>query len=238
MTSFVCLHGMLGAPSSFDAVRALVPAACELVAPWLPGHGPSKHALPSTFDDAVSEMAATIPDRCVVVGYSLGGRLALALAREVSLAGLVLVGVHPGIDPGERAARAAWDDEQAALAARDLPALVDRWERLDVFASQTDVARKAQRPTRLAHDPARVAWALSALGQGRMPDLRPTLAEIDAPTRFLVGELDARLVAARERLHVSRNVRTIVVPGKGHNLILEAPHVVAEQIASLHQELS
>lgn len=231
MTTLVLLHGMLGAPSSFDAVRARLPSTLEVRAPWLPGHGPSTAPLPADFDGAVGDLSRDVPDGALVVGYSLGGRLALALTRIARVAGLVLIGAH--VAPGD-AERRARDDELAALARRGMSGLVDRWERLPVFATQSDAQRVAQRATRLAHDPARVAWALAALGQGRMPDLRPALAGLTAAARVLVGALDARLVDA------SRGVTPPphLVPGRGHNLILEAPDVVAAAIASVHKELS
>lgn len=237
MTPVVFVHGMLGAPSSFDAVRSLLPSNVEVFTPWVAGHGPDRAPLPRDFDGAVDALASRVPAGCVVVGYSLGGRLALALSTKRRLGGLVLVGAHAGMDDADRPARCAWDDDAAALAARDLPALVDRWESLPVFATQTLEQRTAQRPTRLAHDPARVAWALSALGQGRMPDQRSTLARLTAPTRFMAGGLDTRLVASLPSLALSPHVHVTVVPERGHNLILEAPHAVAEQIASVHKEL-
>lgn len=235
MTPIVLLHGALGAPSSFDEVRARLDRSHEVCAPWLPGHGPSRAPLPETFELAAAELAREVPRGALLVGYSLGGRLALALARAVACAGLVLVGAHA--EPGDDARR-AWDDEQAAAARLDFQAFVASWERLPVFATQSDDDRARQRATRLSHDGARVAWALSTLGQGRMPDLSPTLAAQEAPTRWLVGERDARLVASARRARLSPAVRLTIVPDRGHNLILEAPAVVAAAIESVHKELS
>lgn len=235
MTAVVLLHGMLGAPSSMAPVRARLPEGARVVAPWLPAHGPSTAPLATTFDGAVRSLAAEVPAGAVVVGYSLGGRLALALAGVVALGGLVLVGAHA--EPGD-AARRAWDDEHAIAATESMSALVDRWERLPVFSTQTDAQRAAQRPTRLAHDGARIAWALSTLGRGRMPDLRPILASLTVPARVLVGARDAALVDAMRRLQLSPTTSMTVVPDRGHNLILEAPDVVAAAIESVRKELS
>ncbi len=230
MTTVVLLHGMLGAPSTLDAVRARLSAGLDVRAPWVPGHGPSTAPLPLDFDGAVEALSREVPDGAIVAGYSLGGRLALAMTRLVRVAGLVLIGAH--VAPGDEARR-AWDDEQAALARRGMRGLVERWERLPVFATQSDAAREAQRATRLAHDPSRIAWALSALGQGRMPDLRPALDALSAPARVLVGGLDQRLVAVTRA--TSGHVH--IVPDRGHNLILEAPDVVAAAIESIHTGL-
>ena len=127
------LHGFLGAPSTWDLVAPGVAAA------FLPGHGPTPDTRPASFAAAVDAIAATLTEPVVVAGYSMGARLALglAIAHPRLVRAAVLAGVNPGVDEGERAARVAWEVAQAAaILERGLPAFVDAWERLPLFASQ------------------------------------------------------------------------------------------------------
>src|SRR4051812_30010155 len=106
---------MLGAPSSFDALRASMRRpAC--VTPWLPGHGPA--VVPSSFAACVDALAAELAPHAPfdLLGYSLGARVALGLvARHPHLVRrAVLVSVHPGLASDvARAARVAEDEAWA-----------------------------------------------------------------------------------------------------------------------------
>ena len=95
-----------------------------------------------TFEERVAELLGAAPPGTAVVGYSLGGRVALhAAVREPGrFAALALVGATPGIeDEGERRARVSADDELAAWMERAaIDEVVERWERLPVFAGQPE----------------------------------------------------------------------------------------------------
>lgn len=100
----VFVHGMLGAPSSWGEIAAKLAGDPSVEAVWLPGHGlnPWGTDLPR-FDDAIDALQARIlASPAVVVGYSLGGRVALALAarRHPNLRHVVAIGANPGLEHG------------------------------------------------------------------------------------------------------------------------------------------
>lgn len=242
----VFLHGCLGQPASWDAVRERLSPAHRGVALRLPGHGPGAAARASgSFDDAVRAVAEALPNGPVVlVGYSMGARVALALALHTPkrYAGAVLIGCHPGIDDDRlRTERARWDDDLASLAERrGLPQLVEVWERLPALAPGRALPRRAleaQRQGRLDHDAAAIAWALRTLGLGNMPSLADRLGG-SPPLVWVVGEHDAKfrgVAEAIQREQPSIDVR--VAPGVGHNVVLEAPEWVAERVEELLREV-
>src|SRR5688572_27863046 len=95
----------------------------------IPGHGPEPELFDtSDFMVVVDAIAGALEEGAHrIVGYSLGARLALALAvRHPSRVGsLVLTGVNPGIDDAaERAVRKTWDDAMARRAEGDLVTFV------------------------------------------------------------------------------------------------------------------
>jgi len=236
----VYLHGFLGSPELWQSVAARLgePYAAE----YLPGHGPLPWTLPGgDFDAVVDAMAAALPfERCHLTGYSMGARLALALAirHPKRVASLFLVGIDPGIrGAAERAARQAWEDQLAAkLETLSLSSFVDEWESLPVFDSQRGLSPELlarQRAARLRHVPAALAWALRTLGTGRMPDLWPQLASLTVPTRVYTGELDNKFTAlGMEMARVAPHIQHVTVPGAGHNLALEAPDAIFDALAS------
>ena len=121
--TLVFVHGFLGCPADWARVANRFPTATCLCVPKV-----------TDWEAAVQWLHAEVSrveGRRTVVGYSMGGRLALglALAHPDSLDGLVLVSASPGItDPGERKARAALDDSRArALRVDGLQSFVDHW---------------------------------------------------------------------------------------------------------------
>lgn len=234
------LHGFLGAPAQWEGARA-----GEGEAWWMPGHGPSPRVQPwvqrgAGFEEVIDALAPWTTGRRVLVGYSLGARLALSLAlrHPGELRAVVLVGGTPGIeDEGERAARAEADDALAASVAREgLEAFVERWEALPLFATQREVAPEAlagQRAWRTAHRPEAIAWALSTLSTGRMPPLWEALAGAPFAVHAVTGERDEKFTRIAEEM-VRRGGGRVVhhrVEGAGHNVVLEAPAAVRRVVA-------
>jgi 2-succinyl-6-hydroxy-2,4-cyclohexadiene-1-carboxylate synthase len=205
--------------------------------PWLPGHGPAA-AEPARFDAAAQAIADALPAGAILAGYSLGARLALAatLHRPRHARATVLIGGHVGLsDPAERVDRAALDAQRAAaLRAGDLAAFVAAWEALPLFETQRTLPvglQAQQRVGRLAHDPQALAWAFEVAGLAQMPDLRGAVAAARQPLCFLTGALDARFGALADSLVRPPWVTHRIVPGAGHNLLLEAPAAVAGWLA-------
>ncbi len=243
----VLLHGFASAPAMFDAMLAALPArvaargggsALELERPVLPGHGLSPRDMHVDFDGAAELLLASLvrergPAPTVVVGYSLGGRLAVAMAARDPRVHPLLIGAHVGLrSPSERRARKRWEADEALRIRREgMAAFVRRWEALPIFASQSDAQRAAQRGLRSAHTAEGLAWAMETLGLSRMADHR---AALRGRGWWLTGGLDDKLT--RIAAEVGGHHR--VVPGMGHNLVLEAPGLVADELAALLSQVS
>jgi 2-succinyl-6-hydroxy-2,4-cyclohexadiene-1-carboxylate synthase len=188
-----------------------------------------------TLEARLAELRAAAPAGSVVVGYSMGGRLALVLAaREPGRIGAVVtVGASAGIDdPAERARRRASDEELAAwIDSASIEAVVERWEAQPVFAGQSPELIAAQRPGRLAHRPHDLATLLRSAGQGAVPPVWHALPGFPGPLLAIAGERDERYVAAAARLaELAPRGRTHVVAGAGHAAHLERPADVAAAI--------
>ena len=114
----VLLHGFTHTGASWDPVVAALAERYRALAPDIRGHGAAAGRGPVTLDGVLDDVAAAAPSRFTLVGYSMGGRIALHAALAPALAPrverLLLIGASPGIaDPAERAERRAADDRLA-----------------------------------------------------------------------------------------------------------------------------
>ena len=181
---------------------------------------------------------STAPEGAAVVGYSMGGRLALhaALAEPSRCRALTLVGVSAGV-PDPDARRAADEELAAWIEASPIEAVVDRWERQPVFATQSPGLVAAQRPGRLSHQPAELARLLRTAGQGAMPPVWDRLPELDLPVLCMAGALDETYVAAGRRMASLLPRGTLrTIPEAGHAPQLEEPDAVAAELRAFLDE--
>jgi 2-succinyl-6-hydroxy-2,4-cyclohexadiene-1-carboxylate synthase len=207
------------------------------VAELLPERYPStmldhrEHSLQGRLD----EIAAAAEEGAVLVGYSLGGRLALrAVLREPGrYAGLVMVGATAGIDePAVRSARAEADERLAGwMESAPIEDVVAIWERQPLFADQSETLVEAQRPGRLSQDPAGLAMLLRTAGQGVLEPVWHELVTLELPVLAIAGARDEGYGAAAQRIaDVAPSGRAAIVEDAGHAVHLQRPERVAELI--------
>jgi len=242
----VLLHGFLGSRDSWRHVLELEPAdVVEVFCPDLPGHHGEKPA--ASFEAALEGLATQIRRRfgglpVLIAGYSLGARLALGLLTSFSelFRGGLLIGLRAGLDGVEREERALADAKLArTLRAEGLGAFLERWRGLPLFASQLGLPAEVlaeQDAINRGHDKEALATTLEALSPGRMADYRLELPRLALPIDLLVGETDTNFLAlAQEMQRQLPNARLGVVPGVGHNVLLEAPAAVSAALGRLEE---
>ncbi|WP_071889704.1 alpha/beta fold hydrolase [Hymenobacter sp. PAMC 26628] len=231
----LALHYWAGAGHEFDALRPLLPLGTALFAPDLPGFG--AQAPPAGFDYSVGAYADWVAEFIrenkltdyVLVGHSLGGKVALALAatRPAGLRRLVLLSPSP---PSPEPI--SDDDRAASLAAYGKPAEAEKtFHNITEAALPTAVHQQIVADNLRSRQAAWDAWLLA----GSLEDLTALMGEITVPCHLLVGAADRAIPAAAQRQQtlplLPAGTPLTEVPGTGHLLPYEAPAAVAAAIA-------
>jgi len=193
----------------------------------------------------VVEVLVAIGAPAPLIGYSQGGRVALAVAldRPELLSHLVLVSTTPGIkDEAERAERCRGDEALTEeLKTQGLVPFLDRWLAQPMFEGRErrDATwRAADRAARLENTAAGLAAALVGMGQGAQPYLGDRLEELPMPVLVVAGELDPKYVTlAMGMFRTLPNAILNILPATGHAVIGEQPGAVAELIESFLDRL-
>ena len=231
----VLLHGFTQTRQSWRRTVAELGGRYRALAPDLPGHGQAAERRPASFSACTAYVRALADDRCVLVGYSMGGRIALhaALALPAIVERLVLIGASPGLaDAAEREQRRREDEALAdRIEAIGVTAFAEEWGAQPLFAGQDPRVAAAAHADRLRNTPEGLAAALRGLGTGVMTPLWDRLGELAMPVTLVAGERDAKFREIAERMAAALPAaRLEVVPGAGHAVQLERPEAVAAAI--------
>jgi 2-succinyl-6-hydroxy-2,4-cyclohexadiene-1-carboxylate synthase len=233
------VHGFGGSGRAWgEPVLSALAASHRVLAPDLVGHGRSEDPsgaervqLGRVLDDLERVLDAAGVEACAWIGYSMGGRIALAGAveRSARVRRLVLESASPGLaTEAQRRARRAQDDELARrIEQLGIDAWVEEWERSPLFAGRLALAAEVREPfvaLRRANRAASLAAWLRGLGQGSQPSSWERLREIERPVLLVTGSEDERYGAiAREMAGLMPAARHVAVPSAGHTVHLEDP---------------
>ncbi|MBF2054733.1 MAG: 2-succinyl-6-hydroxy-2,4-cyclohexadiene-1-carboxylate synthase [Candidatus Sericytochromatia bacterium] len=226
------LHGLMGSGRDWQALAEALQADFTVLCPDLPGHG----QCPETrcdFAHQAQYLMRWLEDQghtsAHLLGYSMGGRLALYLATHYPerVRSLLLESSSPGLaDPQARADRQVWDATWADRFENEaLSDVLQAWYAQPLFDSLRQwpgFDALLQRRANENRGPA-LARALREGGTGQMPPLWGALAELILPVGCLSGQADARYSAlALEMQRCQPRLQLYSLPG-GHNLHLENP---------------
>jgi 2-succinyl-6-hydroxy-2,4-cyclohexadiene-1-carboxylate synthase len=234
--SVVLLHGFSGTHRAWDQVVALLdheryrPLALDL-----PGHGAAADSdRPISFASCVAAVLDAAPDRFVLAGYSMGGRIAMhvALAAPERIERLVLVACSPGIeDAAERAVRRKSDETLASDLERiPFEEFIERWRTQPLFAADPPEVGTLARADQRRNRPDALAAALRGLSTGGMRSQWDRLGELRMPVTVLVGDRDAKFLAIGRRMVERLADGGLIVASGGHALALENPAAVVRAI--------
>lgn len=245
----LCLHGHPGSGSSLAVFTNHLSRRYQTIAPDLRGYGKSRYR--HNFDmsahliDLVALLDKLKIDRCFILGWSLGGILALELALSLPerVAGLILVataakprGKHPPI---------SWQDNFYTGVAALLNYLQPGWLwNIETFGRRSLFRYLIQQHTPetykyIAQAAIPAYWQTSPVatralynaiksGYNRLPDLW----QINCPCLVLAGAQDYHISAesSRETAQYLPNTQWICYPNTSHLFPWEIPQQLLQDI--------
>jgi len=234
LAPLILLHGFTQTSRSWDPILPHLSGARSVIRVDLPGHGLSTHA-----DADLISTAALVVETCgrgTVVGYSMGGRIALHIGLDHAefVDRLILIGATPGIvDADERHERRRQDEFLAARIERDgVPAFLEDWLANPLFAGLPK--SPADLDDRLRNTSAGLAASLRRCGTGTQTPLWSRLASLPMPVAVIAGARDDKFAEiGRDMVAAIGDGATLhLVEGAGHSAHLEQPTAVAAIIDS------
>ncbi|WOT06920.1 2-succinyl-6-hydroxy-2,4-cyclohexadiene-1-carboxylate synthase [Shewanella sp. DAU334] len=243
--AIVLLHGFLGSKEDWSRVTEVLAEHYYCICIDLPGHGSShQHTLTTPgFSDCVALIQQTLSSLTVqqyhLVGYSLGGRIALHLARQSpeQVQSLILESCHPGLTSyADKAARKANDAQWAAkLASLTILDFLAQWYQQPVFADLSPQKRQVMIKLRSSNNAIALGNCYQSTSLAEQADLWDTPAIIKAPCYFIAGDDDQKFTALATRWQQQSTIKLHVAEGCGHNVHSAAPALFSQLVLQLIQ---
>ena len=217
-----------------DVVPYLIGQA-RVITPDLRGHGQSDapegvYTMAMLAEDITGLMDALGLARAIVVGHSMGGYAALALALKAPsrVAGIGLVATQAAADTPERkAGRYASVEDVRQWGLRNLA------ESMSANLTSRGDLQPLVRQMILSTRPEGVIGSLK--GMAERPDVTGQLGRIHGPAVVVAGDAD-KLVPLEKSQTMARGLpdsRLVVISSAGHLPMMEAPREVADALGGL-----
>lgn len=223
------IHGVGADLESWDGVLSHLSSDLRYIRYDQRGHGQSRRTPgPYTLDDLIGDSVALLDhlglERVSVIGFSLGGLVAQALAlfHPDRVQSLTLISTVAGRTSDEKARvneRAETLSQEGATT--HLANAVDRWFTPEFAAAHPEVL-EARRQKSLQNDPDCYVAAYRVLAGS---DLGGQLQRIAVPTLIMTGEKDiGSNPRMSEFIHAQIPGSELhILPGLKHSVLLEAP---------------
>jgi len=238
-SAIVFLHGFMGFGQDWEKIAGPLSNEFYCLLPDLPGHGKNPIDTEPGYTAWAADLSRTLElrgiRRVILVGYSMGGRLALyfSLKYPEMVKGLVMESANPGItDSKDRQARATWDDKNAdRIQTEGLASFLLDWYEMPLFASLKAIPglKNGLRHQRAKQDPGNMARIIRSLSPGRQTDLWEQLPDLSPSTLLVAGLLDEKYtIICQQMAKIIPDNNLALLPGCGHNAHLEYPNYFVE----------
>ncbi|MEU0950077.1 alpha/beta fold hydrolase [Streptomyces canus] len=233
----VFIHGVSDDHSSWDDVVSRLGPRFDVITYDLRGHGAAPtRPLVRTVDDFVDDLVELLDTQGVsaanIVGFSLGGLIAqrLAVRESPRVRTLTVIGTVADRTDEDRSRvrqRLAQIERLGPVGVAEQS--IERWFTAEYLARHPEVRGDVLRRMD-ALDPEAYAAAYRVLAT---TDLAEDLPAIKAPVLAIAGEHDLGSPPRMSKLIAkATGGRCVVVPRVRHNLLQEAPHIIAKELTT------
>lgn len=243
------LHGFMGNCHEFDTAISLLSQHFYCLTVDLPGHGKTQvldndeyYTIPNTSQGIINLLDTLNISQCFLVGYSMGGRLALYLTLHFPkrFPQVVLESASPGLaSEVERLERVKRDNEIANKLTRisqgtnnDFAIFLSTWYSQPIFGSIKNHSTFEQLITsRLSNNPNQLAKSLRWMGTGKQPSLWEEIKGLQQPVLLLVGEYDYKFIDINRKMaDICKFCQLKIIPNAAHNIHFENSQAFVENL--------
>ncbi|MDQ0196904.1 2-succinyl-6-hydroxy-2,4-cyclohexadiene-1-carboxylate synthase [Neobacillus ginsengisoli] len=232
------LHGFTGDSSTWTSFCPTWGKHSTLIFPDIIGHGKTdspdkgdRYQIESVANDLKIILDKIGVNQVDILGYSMGGRLALtfAILFPDRIRKLILASASPGLlTEQERESRRMKDKELAEfIQEAGIKPFVDYWEAIPLFSTMHRLSltvKETIRNQRLRNSPSGLANSLLGMGTGTQPSWWENLSKITNAVLLVTGEEDAKFCdIAQKMLEKLQNGTWIALNNSGHALHVEEP---------------
>jgi 2-succinyl-6-hydroxy-2,4-cyclohexadiene-1-carboxylate synthase len=219
------LHGFMGSSVDFYPAISTLSQHFHCICVDLPGHGQTP-----IIDDrdfvSTAEQILEIAPHSHLLGYSLGGRLALYLALHYPdrWQKVILESASFGLPTAQMRQERQRQDSAIARKLRqpnlDFTAFIKNWYQQSVFTGISKHPNFSELiASRSNNQPLALARSLETLGLGQQPYLGELLASNKIPLLLLAGEQDTKFVEIGHQITQScPQSELMVAPNCSHNI--------------------
>ncbi|MCP4320924.1 MAG: 2-succinyl-6-hydroxy-2,4-cyclohexadiene-1-carboxylate synthase [Psychromonas sp.] len=228
--TLVFLHGFLGSSSDWLETINLLKDDFHCISIDLPGHGASV-ATASSLKDGFNHCHRLIKDalddlniqQYTLIGYSLGGRIALDYARtqnDKRLKALLLESSHTGLNDVQAKERRFMQDHSWAkkFATQSIIESLYEWYDQDIFSDLTDGKKEMIIGKRADNYGVSLANMLLATSLGKQTDALAYLQKTDLAVHYCFGGKDKKFKNVSAQLNNLKHVNVIEFEKAGHNI--------------------
>ncbi|MEG4279652.1 2-succinyl-6-hydroxy-2,4-cyclohexadiene-1-carboxylate synthase [Microcoleus sp. MON1_C1] len=228
------LHGFTGSSQDFSSVIPLLYNSYCCLAVDLPGHGKTQvngdescYTMSNTAQALIELLDNLQVDKCLLLGYSMGGRLALYMTLHFPerFEKVVLESASPGLKTEKERSHRLEADLQLAqkLEKSNIKDFLFNWYDRPLFKSLKNSPHFDKLiETRLANNPLELAKSLRNMGTGNQPSLWGKLAQNQIPLLLLAGEYDDKFTTINTEIAKLCPAALLeIVPKAGHNIHFE-----------------
>jgi pimeloyl-ACP methyl ester carboxylesterase len=230
LPAIVFLHGYLESPAIWPAFIGEAFADCQVLMPALPGYGAADTATDYSLEAAAESVRAALVaagvGRAVLVGHSMGGYVALALAEKYPglVAGLGLFHSSALPDTAEDAEHRA--RTRAFLEEHGVAAFADEFLQPQLSPTHRESMNDSVAQLKALAAAVPLTVALGSLdAMARRPDRRAVLEKATYPVLFIAGKDDRAVPATKthEESLLPDYCTVLWLAGVGHLGFLERP---------------
>lgn len=231
----VLLHGFTGTKKTWDVFLPKWTKEYTVIRIDMPGHGNTVCTKFPNINEFCTDLASLLDylnyPKVHILGYSMGGRVALQFSKKQQgrINSLILESSSPGLaTKSERQGRMSYDSKLIKLLETEgLISFVNKWEKIPLFNSQRKLSFKLKqkiRKERLGQTVDGLVSSLKYMGTGAQSSVWESLIKLNFPILLLVGSLDEKFIKINNVMNKKLLYSQLeVISGAGHAIHVEKP---------------